>query len=39
MQHICGQSVAFVDSFEDYYVGGVADMAAWTQLVWDNTIQ
>ena len=29
-------SVNFVNEFEDYFLGGMGDMAVWTQIVWDK---
>jgi glycosylphosphatidylinositol phospholipase D len=26
----------FLDEIQDYFMGGVNDMAAWTQIVWDT---
>jgi glycosylphosphatidylinositol phospholipase D len=30
------QSSDFLDQLEDYFLGGVDDMASWTRLVWDT---
>ena len=29
----------FLDVLQDYYLGGINDMAAWTQIVWDTSIE
>ena len=29
-------SVNFINEFEGYFLGGMADMAVWTQIVWDR---
>jgi len=33
------QAPVFLDELQDYYMGGINDMAAWTQIVWDSSIQ
>ena len=29
----------FLDILQDYYLGGINDMAAWTQIVWDTSLE
>ena len=29
----------FLDILQDYYLGGINDMAAWTQISWDTSLE
>ena len=40
--HFCpihlGHDTLFTDELDQYFEGGMEDMAAWTRLVWDQTL-